>query len=140
MTEQERLQRITEEAVLAAAEFSLNKRVHVDPAGGWVLIEQFPLPNGYNYEHTSVLILLPPDYPARIRDWFYCDAGIRRKNGTKLGHIIETLTDKEMKRKGWVGACLHIKRWKPADVITEGHSLLSICQLIAMAFEQWLCE
>lgn len=136
MTKQARLRRIQAEAALAAAEFSLNKKVHVDPNGEWVLIERFPLPKGYNYEHTSVLILLPPDYPTCIRDWFYCDAGIRRKNGANPAHILEP-SDERMKRKGWMAGCLHIKSWKPADVITEGHSLLTICQLIAMAFERW---
>lgn len=139
MSQQERLERIQEEAAHAAAHFSLNRAVRVDPEGRWVMIEQFPLPRGYNYEETSILILLPPDYPLTVRDWFYLDPGIERLDGRQLPHY-RTPDEDELEAAGWKAGCLHIRSWRPAENFWEGHCLLTICRLIYMALERWLRE
>lgn len=59
-----RLARIQYEVALAAVRFSRTHSAdYDDEAGGWVIIRDFPLPRGYNYPTTDILILLPPNYP-----------------------------------------------------------------------------
>jgi hypothetical protein len=83
-----RLQRIASEAALAAVHYSQSKRAsYDDEAGRWVIIHDFPLPRGYNYSSTDVLILLPPNYPQTPPDWFYVDYNLRLANGQRPPHV-----------------------------------------------------
>jgi hypothetical protein len=67
----QRLQRILTEVALAAVRYSATHSAQYDDeAGSWVIIKDFPLPAGYNYTHTDVLILLPGNYPQTPADWF----------------------------------------------------------------------
>lgn len=138
MSRQQRLERIRHEAAYAAAYFSSNRSVCVDPDGSWVMIENFPLPAGYNYQETSILILLPPDYPLSVRDWFYLDPGLERLDGKPLPHY--RFAGHDLEAAGWKAGCLHIRSWRPAENFWDGHCLLTICQLIYMALERWLRE
>jgi hypothetical protein len=144
-----RLQRIASEAALAALHYSQSKRAsYDDEAGGWVIIHDFPLPRGYNYASTDVLILLPPSYPQTPPDWFYVDYNLRLANGQRPPHIFYGDTSYDPNRsmfrqepppalKGWTACCLHIHEWRPAPNPLAGHSLLSVCELIKKAFERW---
>ncbi|MCS7208735.1 MAG: hypothetical protein NZ874_04105 [Fimbriimonadales bacterium] len=144
-----RLQRIAYEVALAAARYSRTKSAdYDDEEGSWVVIKDFPLPKGYNYQQTDVLILLPPNYPQTPPDWFYVDDNLRLANGHKPNHVFYGETPHDPNRrdpradappamKGWTACCLHIRSWKPAASPTEGHSLLSVCELIRGALERW---
>ncbi|MFN3689634.1 MAG: E2/UBC family protein [Fimbriimonadales bacterium] len=144
-----RLQRIAYEVALAAARYSQTKSADYDDEdGSWVVIKDFPLPPGYNYEQTDVLILLPPNYPQTPPDWFYVDDNLRLADGKKPSHVFynETRFDPNRARraidappqmKGWTACCLHIHSWKPAANPLEGHSLLSVCELIRGALKRW---
>lgn len=144
-----RLQRIAYEVALAAIRYSASKSAdYDDESGGWVVIKDFPLPPGYNYTHTDVLILLPSNYPQTPPDWFYVDDNLRLASGAKPSHVFYGQTSHDPNRaltqadappqmKGWTGCCLHIRTWKPAANPTDGHSLLSVCELIRGALERW---
>ncbi|MFQ3611927.1 MAG: E2/UBC family protein [Fimbriimonadales bacterium] len=146
MNKNARLQRITSECVLCAISYSQTKSAQYDDVEGtWVVISDFPLPEGYNYETTDILILLPPNYPLSPPDWFYVDHNLRLRNGKRLSHVFYDLTSHDPNRqrmeppqqKGWTGCCLHIRSWKPANDPLSGHSLLSVCELIKGALERW---
>lgn len=146
-----RLQRIAYELGLCAVAFSRTKSVSFDDeAGSWVVVHDFPLPKGYNYETTDVLILLPPNYPQTPPDWFYVDYNLRLADGREPQHVFNNMEfgmvhdpnrrdhrDIPPQMMGWTACCLHIREWKPKTNPTEGHSLLSVCQLIAQAFARW---
>ncbi|MCS6920061.1 MAG: hypothetical protein NZM28_09850 [Fimbriimonadales bacterium] len=144
-----RLQRIAYEVALAAARYSQSKSADYDDEdGSWVVIKDFPLPPGYNYERTDVLILLPRNYPQTPPDWFYVDDNLRLADGRKPSHVFygETghdpnrnnpLADAAPQMKGWTACCMHIHSWKPAANPLEGHSLLSVCELIRGALTRW---
>ncbi|MGQ9656729.1 MAG: E2/UBC family protein [Fimbriimonadales bacterium] len=145
-----RLARIQSEVVLAAMRFSRTRSADFDDeAGGWVIIRDFPLPRGYNYPTTDILILLPSNYPQTPPDWFYVDNNLRLADGRRPSHVFyETTHDPNVRRahqaideppqmKGWTGCCLHIRSWKPAANPLDGHSLLSVCALIEGALKRW---
>ncbi len=134
-----RLKRIKQEAALAAAQFSVSRKADVDPdAESWVVIYDFPLPNGFNYKTTDILILLPPSYPQTPPDWFYMDPRLQRRDGSRPPHYFEEIR-KALSVEGWAAGSLHIiKNWHPSDDPLTGHSLLTVCQLIQEAFERWL--
>ncbi len=143
-----RLQRIAYEAALAATHYSQTKQASYDDEDGeWVIIHDFPLPRGYNYTTTDVLILLPRHYPQTPPDWFYVDYNLRLANGQRPPHVFYGDTSYDPNRgqfreappalKGWTACCLHIHEWRPAANPLAGHSLLSVCELIKKAFERW---
>lgn len=148
-----RLQRIIKEAALAAALFSLSGKAEVDPDGGWVIIHDFPLPDGFIYRKdektekarsTSILILLPADYPKTPPDWFYMDPTLRReKDNQPPQHYFEQwserLAPQDPRQKGWAAGCVHIRgNWRPSSNPLTGHSLLTVCRIIRETFERWL--
>ncbi|GBC89933.1 hypothetical protein HRbin14_00665 [bacterium HR14] len=147
MNANKRLERIAFELALCVATYSRTKEgTYDDESGAWVIIREFPLPEGYNYETTDVLILLPPNYPQTPPDWFYVDTNLRLANGKKPAHIFYDDThdpneaiygDQPPEMLGWTACCLHIREWKPAANPIEGHCLLSVCELIKNAFERW---
>jgi len=146
-----RLRRIHYEVALAAVRYSRTRSADFDDeSGSWVVIRDFPLPIGYNYETTDILIVLPTNYPQTPPDWFYVDNNLRLADGRRPNHIFYQYTvhdpntraanrriDAPPQRKGWTGCCLHIRTWKPSANPTEGHSLLSVCELIRTALERW---
>ncbi|MDM7460667.1 MAG: E2/UBC family protein [bacterium] len=143
-----RIQRIAYEVALAAARYSLTKSADYDDEdGSWVVIKDFPLPSGYNYERTDVLLLLPPNYPQTPPDWFYVDDNLRLADGDEPDHVFysdtrfdpndELIQDAPPQMKGWTACCLHIRAWRPAANPLNGHSLLSVCELVRKAFERW---
>lgn len=146
-----RLARIQYEVALAAVRFSHTHSADFDDeAGSWVIIKDFPLPPGYNYTTTDILILLPANYPQTPPDWFYVDHNLRLADGRRPNHVFyqSTTHDPNVRRdhqamdappqmKGWTGCCLHIRSWKPAANPLDGHSLLSVCALIHGALKRW---
>ncbi len=141
-----RLQRIALECALCAVRFSQTKSAsYDDEEGTWVIIHDFALPQGYNYDTTDLLLVLPPNYPLSPPDWFYVDNNLRLQNGKRLEHVFyDSLTHdpnrqriEPPQRKGWTGCCLHFRSWKPTNDPLTGHSLLSVCELIKEALKRW---
>jgi hypothetical protein len=134
-----RMSRIAREMALAAMRYSMTKQAKYDPDNGeWVLIHNFGLPYGYNYDRTDILIYpLSPLYPQEPPDWFYMDRGLRRCDG-KPPHYFEDAMGRAPTLEHWAAGCLHIKTWYPTNDPLTGHSLLTVYQLIQDAFQRWL--
>lgn len=133
-----RLSRIAQETALAAMRYSMTKQAKFDQDNGnWVVIHNFALPSGYNFNQTDILILLPPSYPQTPPDWFYMDPGLRRRDG-RPPHYFEEAAGRAPTLELWAAGCLHIRSWRPTNDPLTGHSLLTICQLIQGAFGRWL--
>lgn len=43
----------------------------------WVMILDYPLPEGYNRQATRILLLIPTTYPHTPPDNFYVDSGLK---------------------------------------------------------------
>jgi hypothetical protein len=39
----------------------------------WLIVDDYPLPAGYNASTCRIAVLMPPDYPSAQLDMFYCD-------------------------------------------------------------------
>lgn len=46
----------------------------------WLIVDNYPLPAGYNATTCRVAVLMPPDYPSAQLDMFYCDP-VLKANG-----------------------------------------------------------
>ena len=60
------------------------------PGGLGVLIQDFPLPVGYEPERASLLVLLPPGYPNAKLDMFFLNPPVRRNDGQGIGALTQT--------------------------------------------------
>ena len=97
-----RLKRIQYEVALAAVRYSRTHSAEFDDeSGSWVVIKDFSLPEGYNYEMTDILVLLPPNYPQTPPDWFYVDDNLRLADGRRPSHVFyqQMLHDPNVRRR-----------------------------------------
>jgi hypothetical protein len=103
-----RLKRIHYEVALAAVRYSRTHSADFDDeSGSWVIIKDFPLPAGYNYETTDILVLLPPNYPQTPPDWFYVDDNLRLADGRRPSHVFygQTTHDPNARSANRDGGC-----------------------------------
>ncbi len=49
-----------------------------------LLIDEFPIPEGYNVQHSTLMVLIPTGYPGSRLDMFYCHPPLGRPNGTSI--------------------------------------------------------
>ena len=91
-----------------------------------VLIEDFPLPEGYNMSSCEVVIVLGEHYPELSPQDWYLSKGLR-KNGRKSSHYFEEgFGDKEYCNQGYAWYSFHIKTWRPNPwSMLGGDNLLS---------------
>lgn len=85
----------------------------------WVMIRTYPLPAGFNYDHTSVIIFLPGLYPLLPPTGF----AIRVSNDlTKDGAPLRTLA-----KDGWLYFPMSYEQqpWRVSE-----HNLLTVCNRI----------
>ena len=54
------------------------------PGKHGLLVEDFPVPEGFDRETSTLMILLPSGYPGAALDMFYFDPALARSDG---GHI-----------------------------------------------------
>ena len=65
----------------------------------YLIISNYPLPQGYVQDTTDLMILIPPNYPADTLDMFYLDPHIERKDGLPLGALAtESHCDRDWQR------------------------------------------
>ena len=62
-----------------------------------LIVNDYSLPEGYNFSKADLLILIPNNYPMAHLDMFYLDPGIARKDGKP----IEALQDETHLGKKW---------------------------------------
>ena len=52
-----------------------------------LLIEGFPLPNGYTVEKSTLMVLIPSGYPGPALDMFYFDPPLNRSDGSAINAL-----------------------------------------------------
>lgn len=57
------------------------------PGKHGLLIEDFPVPEGYDRQASTLMILLPSGYPGSALDMFYFDPPLARTDGGGIGNL-----------------------------------------------------
>lgn len=101
--------------------------IRTDPDLTWLVIERWPLPEGWNMAQTPVLILLPPGYPTTPPDNFYVDAGLRTADGGQPGN---TSVQTPIPGDSWLMFSHHVVSgdWAPHAETEKGHNLLTFLE------------
>ena len=73
-----------------------------------VIVEGYPLPEGYSPDRVELMVILPPDYPAGKIDMFYFDPPVARQDGIAIG----ALTTESYFGRNWQRWSRHYQ-WNP---------------------------
>jgi len=88
------------------------KEFEVSEADGliYIIFKDFPLPVGYNKQHTRLLLKVPLSYPNGNPDMFWVDSDLRLASGENQASAnIETVLGESWLRFSW-----HPQKWNPA--------------------------
>jgi Prokaryotic E2 family E len=107
-----------------------------DVARDWVLVHDYPLPEGFNKPSTPVLMLIPVDYPQVPPDGLFIDRGLNIPGHYFQGHGGRN----PFGDKDWAWLCAHLARrgWQPSADVTNGDNLLTLMGLYATIFAEML--
>jgi hypothetical protein len=96
---------------------------------GWIftVIDQYPVPEGFNQPNTSILIKMPPNYPLGGLDMFWTDSQLRLAGG---GLPVNTSIEQYLGRP-WLRFSWHPQKWNPSS-----DSLASYLKFIDKRLEQ----
>lgn len=110
-------ERIKRELALVAAAYG---ELEIDTSFRWFIIKRWPLVNGWNKEHTRVLVLIPPGYAVTPPDNFHTDTDLAVKDGGQPG---STSVGQPVNGQQWLQFSYHIEasEWQPEN----GHNLLT---------------
>jgi hypothetical protein len=94
----------------------------------WVLIPDFPLPEGWSRKEIKLLFLIPSSYPHAAPDNFYVETGLRVNNGSMPSNYSEG-TGVPI---GGAWGCFswHPEHWQASSKIQEGDNLLSFMKAV----------
>ena len=115
-----------------AQEIALLKERYPDLEYGqnydWIIIPDFPLPEGYNRTATKLLFLIPNTYPHTAPDCFYVETGLRLANGNLPSNYNEEMS---VPIPGpWGYFSWHPEIWQARDEIQKGDNLLSFIRVV----------
>lgn len=96
---------------------------------GWILLHHFAVPEGYNVEHCTLAVMVPPSYPTTEMDMMYFYPALSRKDGKPIGALsAQGLDSKSFQR--W-SRHRNAGQWKPGIDNLETHVL---------SIEGWLID
>jgi hypothetical protein len=104
--------------------------LQLHPQGdGWVftVFDEYPLPEGFNRQSTSLLVKVPPNYPLGGLDMFWTDPQLRLASGS----LPANTTEEHYLGKTWLRFSWHPHRWNPSS-----DSLVSFLKFIEKRLEQ----
>ena len=95
---------------------SLWKKVSEDVSKYGLLIQDFPLPNGYMVKQSTLMLLIPSGYPGSALDMFYFSPPLKKSDGSSL----EAVEAETHFKKEWQRWSRHYK-WNPGfdSIITH---------------------
>jgi hypothetical protein len=113
-------------AGLAEAGLDLSRATLHAEAGGWsfLVVSDYPLPEGYQPSRVQLLVKLPPTFPDAAPDMFWVHPEVKAPNGSlPRSTSTERLLDKDWQRFSWH---LAAGAWKPG-ISTLRDYLRCIC-------------
>lgn len=118
-------ERITKEIELLRAKFT---NLQYGQNHDWIMIPDFPLPEGWNRRQTKLLFLIPPTYPHAPPDNFYVESGLKLNSGNPILNYSEG-ADVPI---GGAWGCFswHAETWHPSDNIGNGDNLLTFIRAV----------
>ncbi|HOF41466.1 MAG TPA: E2/UBC family protein [Candidatus Hydrogenedentes bacterium] len=98
-----------------------NDRVSWPRTQNWVMIRDFPLPAGWNFKTSDIVVILPDNYGfGEPLKHCFVDPALRflhNGNWKKIDHYFDSergyTPHPEFNAKGWRYLCLHMKTWTP---------------------------
>ncbi len=100
----------------------------------WVMIPDYPLPEGYNRKAAKLMFLIPVTYPLSGPDCFYVDVGLRLTNGNMPSNYNEHM---DVPVGGsWGYFSWHPEIWQAADEIRGGDSLLTFIKAVNLRLRE----
>jgi len=99
-------------------------KVECEDSCQWVIIRDFALPQGWNFQKTNLMFEIPPGYPVVPPDNFYVDEGLKVK-ATNNPPVSYTEGVEKLGKK-WGQFSWHIEgEWQPHVNPEKGDSLLT---------------
>lgn len=94
-------------------ELRLENTIDASEDGGWinVIIQAFPLGEGFNMSSSNLLIRIQLTYPDAGPDMFWVEVGVLLANGQppQAAEAIETIQGRNWRRFSW-----HRQAWNPS--------------------------
>jgi len=73
----------------------------IDGGNRWVIIHEFPVPNGYNESSVTVAIQILSGYPNSQLDMAYFYPWLSRKDGVHIGQADQPMTIQQQSFQRW---------------------------------------
>lgn len=100
----------------------------------WVMVPDFPLPEGYNRKATKLMFLIHAAYPHAGPDCFYVETGLRLKDGNMPSNYNEHM---DVPVGGsWGYFSWHPETWQPADEIRGGDNLSTFIKAVNLRLRE----
>jgi Prokaryotic E2 family E len=99
----------------------------------WILFKEFPLPTGWNWQATPLLVIVPAGYPTTPPDNFYVRTGLRLGDGRVPGNYTE---NQSILGQSWGQFSFHAQAWNHAGDIDSGDSLLTFMISVERRLEE----
>ena len=81
----------------------------------WLLIHNFPVPEGYNYREATAAILIPQGYPFAALDMVYFNPSLQRTDGVLIKATDSTQNIAGQIYQRWSRHMTAERPWKPGE-------------------------
>ncbi|EIJ80119.1 hypothetical protein PB1_07157 [Bacillus methanolicus PB1] len=85
----------------------------VEGQNHWLLIHDFPIPEGYNHRTATAAIQIPANYPTAGLDMVYFHPSLSRVDGTPIGATDYTMTIDHRAFQRWSRHRTGVNPWRP---------------------------
>lgn len=92
----------------------------ISDSGHWVILRDFPIPEGYNVDKCDIAIMIPSSYPTSALDMFYIFPALSRTDSQPIGALSpHNLESKQYQR--WSRHRTGENPWIPGEDNLETH-------------------
>ncbi len=137
VTQQQRQQRIYDEIMMIAPNFSKHEGVCYDEENcDWLIIPKYPLPAKWRNRWCKLLVVFPQLYPMTPPIGFYLNRRFRLKYGARDPHFTGSAFNgaPDLLAQGWFWYCVRIKDgsggWKPSADFREHDNLWTFLAMV----------
>ncbi len=89
----------------------------------WLLIQEYPIPDGYNCSQVTLALLINPMYPDVQIDMAYCFPALSLNNGRAIPNLLQQqINGKQF--QGWSRHRTAENPWRPGIDDISGHLTL----------------
>lgn len=96
----------------------------IDGGRRWLLIHDYPVPNGYTTSRTLLALEIPPTYPGAQIDMFYTHPPLALKTGRAIERTQVSASIQGQPFNGWSRHRGELSKWNPATDNVSTHLAL----------------